>query len=161
MTSSIDVQLPHRRSTTRLARAVASFVRPGDLLVLDGALGSGKTFFARAFARALGVPATESVTSPTFALVHELSGRLPIAHADLYRIDRASELDQLGLRERRGEGAVLIVEWGTPFVAALGGDEITVAFSLAPRRARLTASGAAISRLSELEAAIRAEGSFI
>ncbi|EYF03624.1 tRNA (adenosine(37)-N6)-threonylcarbamoyltransferase complex ATPase subunit type 1 TsaE [Chondromyces apiculatus] len=124
------VDLPTRRRTTQLARALAPRLTPGDLLVLVGDLGAGKTFFTRALARAMGVPHAVPVTSPTFTLVHELEGRLPLAHADLYRLDPAAaeepdgELAQLGLRDRRAEGAVLLVEWGEPFVEALGGDAL-------------------------------------
>jgi tRNA threonylcarbamoyladenosine biosynthesis protein TsaE len=103
---------------------------PGDLLLLEGALGAGKTFFARALLRALGVPSDERVTSPTFALVQDYQGRVPIAHADLYRLGDASELDMLGLRARRGEGAIVVVEWGGPYREALGGDSMTLAIDV-------------------------------
>ncbi|WP_437733375.1 tRNA (adenosine(37)-N6)-threonylcarbamoyltransferase complex ATPase subunit type 1 TsaE [Sorangium sp. So ce1335] len=131
------IDLPTRRSTIRLARALAGRLAGGDLVVLAGDLGAGKTFFARALCRALGVPPALPVTSPTFTLVHEHEGRVPIAHADAYRLggaasaggapgDAAAELAQLGLRERRGEGALVLVEWGEPFVEALGGDALLV-----------------------------------
>jgi tRNA threonylcarbamoyladenosine biosynthesis protein TsaE len=138
------VPLPTRRATIQLARAVASVLRAGDLLILSGDLGAGKTFFTRGLCRALGVPAEERVTSPTFTLIHEHQGRVPIAHADLYRLGDEEELAQLGLRERRGEGAVLIVEWGAPFEALLGGDALRVTIEISregTRQARLEASG--------------------
>ncbi|MGK3988295.1 tRNA (adenosine(37)-N6)-threonylcarbamoyltransferase complex ATPase subunit type 1 TsaE [Sorangium sp. So ce136] len=129
------IELPSRRSTIRLARALAGCLEGGDLVVLAGDLGAGKTFFARALCRALGVPPALPITSPTFTLVHEHEGRVPIAHADAYRLGGASsgedahraataELAHLGLRERRAEGALLVVEWGEPFVEALGGDAL-------------------------------------
>lgn len=139
------VPLPTRRATIRLARAVAAALLPGDLVILAGDLGAGKTFFTRALCRALGVPSEEPITSPTFTLVHEHEGTLPIAHADLYRIGDEDELAQLGLRERRGEGAVVVVEWGAPYAAALGGDALSVTFEVTAegtRRARIEASGA-------------------
>jgi len=139
-----DVLLHSRRATVRLARALAAALRPGDLVILTGDLGAGKTFFTRALCRALGVPAREPITSPTFTLIHEHTGRLPIAHADLYRLGDEEELSHLGLRERRGEGAVLIVEWGAPYEAALGGDalHVSIALSVAGNRsARIEASG--------------------
>ncbi|WP_437957391.1 tRNA (adenosine(37)-N6)-threonylcarbamoyltransferase complex ATPase subunit type 1 TsaE [Sorangium sp. So ce119] len=131
------IELPSRRSTIRLARALAGLLAGGDLVVLAGDLGAGKTFFARALCRALGVPPALPITSPTFTLVHEHEGRVPIAHADAYRLGGASsagdargaateELAQLGLRERRGEGALVVVEWGEPFVEALGGDALLI-----------------------------------
>lgn len=106
---------------------VARVVVAGDLLILSGDLGAGKTFFVRAIARALGV--REPVTSPTFTLVNEYG--LPnggvLVHADLYRLLGAdatslrSEVDQLGLRDRRSEGAIVAAEWGEDAVDALGG----------------------------------------
>jgi tRNA threonylcarbamoyladenosine biosynthesis protein TsaE len=128
----IRVELRTRRSTIRLARALAPALAGGDLVVLSGDLGAGKTFFARALCRALGVAPELPVTSPTFTLVHEHVGRVPIAHADLYRLEAAAaggesgELTQLGLRDRRAEGALLLVEWGEPFLDALGGDALVV-----------------------------------
>jgi tRNA threonylcarbamoyladenosine biosynthesis protein TsaE len=113
-------------------------------VILSGALGAGKTFFTRALSRALGVPSREPITSPTFTLVHEYEARLPISHADLYRVGDEEELVHLGLRDRRGEGAVLIVEWGEPFETALGGDSLRLAFNLdaaGSRTARIEASG--------------------
>jgi tRNA threonylcarbamoyladenosine biosynthesis protein TsaE len=118
----MHIDLPTRRATVKLARALAKALEPGDLVVLRGDLGAGKTFFARALCRALGVPSDTSITSPTFTLVHEHRGRVPIAHADAYRLRSADELAELGLRERRGEGAIVLVEWGEPYIEELGGD---------------------------------------
>jgi tRNA threonylcarbamoyladenosine biosynthesis protein TsaE len=122
-----------RRDTRDLGIAIARALRAGDLVVLSGDLGAGKTFLVRAIARALGVPG--SVTSPTFALVHEYDARLgPVVHADLYRLlgdSLDAEVARLGLRERRAEGAVLLVEWGEAAAAALGGDpELVIALAL-------------------------------
>ena len=121
------IELPTRRATTRLAAKLSPVLERGDLVLLEGPLGAGKTFFARALLRALGVPWEERVTSPTFALVQDYQGRVPIAHADLYRLGDAGELDMLGLRARRGEGAIVVVEWGGPYRDALGGDAILIA----------------------------------
>jgi len=130
----MKVPLRTRRATIRLAQTIAPAVVAGDLLVLKGDLGAGKTFFARALCRALGVPSNTRVTSPTFTLVHEYEARLPIHHADAYRLADASELAALGLREARAAGALLIVEWGEPHVAALGGDALILGFSAPPDR---------------------------
>lgn len=145
----LDLPLPTRRATIRLARRVAAALLPGDLLILEGDLGAGKTFFSRALCRALGVPHEIPVTSPTFTLVHEHAGRLPIVHADLYRLADPEELHELGLQERRAEGAVLLIEWGRPYLEALGGDALRVEILVqepdgggeATRTARLTPTG--------------------
>jgi tRNA threonylcarbamoyladenosine biosynthesis protein TsaE len=101
---------------------------PGDLVLLSGDLGAGKTFLVRAMARSLGVRG--AVTSPTFTLVRELmTSRGLLVHADLYRL-RGESLDsetrRLGLRERRGEGAFVVVEWGEDAIEALGGNPALV-----------------------------------
>jgi tRNA threonylcarbamoyladenosine biosynthesis protein TsaE len=128
--------LPTRRATIHLAERLAAALLPGDLVVLSGDLGAGKTFFARALCRALGVPPSIPVTSPTFTLVHEYDARLPVRHADVYRLRGAGELAPLGLREQRADGAVLVVEWGEPYLEALGGDGLVLGFAVSPEGAR-------------------------
>jgi tRNA threonylcarbamoyladenosine biosynthesis protein TsaE len=137
----LEIELPTRRSTKLLARRLARAVEGGDLVVLSGALGAGKTFLVRALCRELGVPARVRVTSPTFTLVHEHAARLPIVHADLYRLDRPGEVRELGLDALRDEGRLLLVEWGERWIELLGGDALRVDLSLEPRRATLTATG--------------------
>jgi tRNA threonylcarbamoyladenosine biosynthesis protein TsaE len=136
-----QIELATRRSTKLLARRLARAVEGGDLVVLSGALGAGKTFLVRALCRELGVPARVRVTSPTFTLVHEHAAKLPIVHADLYRLDRPGEVRELGLDALRDEGRLLLVEWGERWIELLGGDALRVDLSLEPRRATLTATG--------------------
>jgi tRNA threonylcarbamoyladenosine biosynthesis protein TsaE len=84
-------------------------LRPGDLVLLIGELGAGKTTFVRGVARGTG--SHDPVASPTFQLVRLYAGRVQLAHVDLYRIEKASELADLGLDELLDQGAV-VVEWG-------------------------------------------------
>ena len=126
--SPLILELPTRRATIRMARALAALLAPSDMLILTGDLGTGKTFFTRALCRALGVPVGVDVTSPTFTLVHELAGRVPIVHADAYRLQGEGELLALGLREVRGDGAILVLEWGEPYIDVLGGEALMVSF---------------------------------
>jgi tRNA threonylcarbamoyladenosine biosynthesis protein TsaE len=151
--------LPTRRESRRLGAALARVLVPGDLAAFSGDLGAGKTFVVRAAARALGV--SGAVTSPTFTIVREyVSARgVPVLHADLYRLRRTgheldAEVARLGLRERRSEGAIVLVEWGDDAMAALGGDPAVavhlaflgptsrVASIAGPRAAALTSEAA-------------------
>ena len=120
--------LETRRATQRLARTLASTLGVGDLLLLSGDLGTGKTFLTRAICRALGVPHQIPVTSPSFALVNEYEADVPVLHVDLYRLADRDEVAQLGLRERRAD-SLLIVEWGAPYLADLGGEALHVELS--------------------------------
>jgi tRNA threonylcarbamoyladenosine biosynthesis protein TsaE len=143
--------LPTRRDTKRLARALAGALAAGDVVILSGALGAGKTFLVRALCRALGLEASVRVVSPTFTLVREIDTRPPIAHADLYRLTDATDLDQLGLSELRERGRVLLVEWGERFADALGPDRLLLDIQLGPRRATVSSSG---PRSEALQAAL-------
>jgi tRNA threonylcarbamoyladenosine biosynthesis protein TsaE len=96
--------------THDVARTLAGSLRAGDVLLLSGNLGAGKTAFVRGLAEGLGISAGD-VSSPTFTLVHEYrGGRLTLYHADLYRLDRAAT-DDLGLEELGVADGVLAIEW--------------------------------------------------
>ncbi len=105
--------------THAIAAALAGIARPGDLIVLAGEMGSGKTAFAKGFAAALGV--TEPVTSPTFTLVHSYqAGRLTLHHADLYRLSTQHEVADLALNELLEYDGIVLVEWGDVVARSLG-----------------------------------------
>src|SRR3982750_827652 len=106
-TADLPFDLPTRRATQKLAQAIAPTLAPSDLLVLTGPLGSGKTFFVRALCRALGLPQSERVASPTFTLIHEHDTHPPLSHADLYRLQGDEQVRQLGLESQRDDGRVL------------------------------------------------------
>jgi len=135
------LELPTRRATRQLGRALARALGPGDVVILSGALGAGKTFLVRAICRGLGLDPSARVVSPTFTLIRELDTVPRVAHADLYRLARAEDAYELGLSELRERGMALLVEWGEPHAEAMGPDRLTLAIQLNPRRARLVADG--------------------
>ena len=96
--------------TFELAKRVADTLEGGETIVLEGELGAGKTTFTKGIAAALGV--TEEVTSPTFTLMNVYeSGRLPLCHLDMYRLESADEVEELGLLDTAPENAVKVIEW--------------------------------------------------
>jgi tRNA threonylcarbamoyladenosine biosynthesis protein TsaE len=96
--------------TLQAGLRLAASLSPGDIVLLEGGLGAGKTVFARGTAVGLGVDPRE-VRSPTFTLVNVYTGRLPVYHIDLYRMDRPQDLQELGLEEVLGTDGVALVEW--------------------------------------------------
>ena len=111
--------------TKAVAAALSSAVRPGDVVLLAGEMGAGKTAFAQGLAAALGV--LDTVTSPTFTLVHTYEGRYRIHHADVFRLERLGEVADLALGELADEDdAIVLVEWGDVVASALGSDLLTV-----------------------------------
>jgi tRNA threonylcarbamoyladenosine biosynthesis protein TsaE len=126
-----------RHLGVRLGRALQA----GDVIALVGSLGSGKTTFAQGLAEGLEVPADRHVASPTFALVNEHPGRVPFVHADLYRIERAEELRELGL-EAGYDQAATAIEWADRFAQVIPADHLEITFSTAGSGRRLVARAA-------------------
>lgn len=117
----IELRASDLGDTHAIAGAIAGVVRPRDLIVLVGEMGAGKTAFATGFAKALGVHGDDHVSSPTFTLMHSYtSGRIPMHHADLYRLTSLAEVADLGIRELLDMGAVGLVEWGDVASEVLG-----------------------------------------
>lgn len=112
--------------TVALAQICSSRLLPGDLVLLSGDLGTGKTVFTRALLRALGVEAT--ITSPTFVLVKSYEGRIPVDHADIYRIDDPEEIDMLCIDELLESGHLVVVEWGEKALGLLGDSYVQLTF---------------------------------
>ena len=120
--------------TRRLAAALAGELAAGDLLLLVGALGTGKTTFTQGLARGLGV--IDPVTSPTFTLVRAYRcGAGPVRtllHADLYRLDRLQDVVDLGLGEMVEDDSVAVVEWGDVAASVFGPETLTVELAAGP-----------------------------
>ena len=110
--------------THALGRRIGALLRAGDVVVLDGELGSGKTVFAKGIAVGLGI--TEPVVSPTFTVVREYDAPTPLVHVDVYRLDHLQELHDLGFDDLVGGDAVTVVEWGDRVSALLPRDRLVV-----------------------------------
>ena len=110
--------------THALGQRLGAILRAGDVVVLDGELGVGKTVLAKGIAVALGI--TEPVVSPTFTVVREYDAPTPLVHVDVYRLDHVQELHDLGFDDLVGEEAVTVVEWGDRVSTALPGDRLRV-----------------------------------
>jgi tRNA threonylcarbamoyladenosine biosynthesis protein TsaE len=111
-------------ATRSLAARMAAAARPGDLLCLVGDLGAGKTQFAKGFAVGLGID--EVVSSPTFVLMSEYAGRLPMFHVDLYRLADAADALAGGLIDERQADGVTLVEWAERLGDALPAGRLDV-----------------------------------
>ncbi len=115
--------------TRAVAAALAPLLRPGDVLLLSGDLGAGKTVFTQGLAAALGV--VEPVTSPTFTLAQSYQGRLRLHHLDVYRLENLGEVLDLDLPELLDDDAVVCVEWGEVVIGELPRDFLQVRIRLA------------------------------
>jgi tRNA threonylcarbamoyladenosine biosynthesis protein TsaE len=109
--------------TRAVAAALGELLAAGDLVLLVGDLGAGKTVFVQGLGRGLG--AKEPVTSPTFTIVQEYAARLPLVHVDVYRLDRVQDLYDLGLEEA-GDRGVTAVEWGDLVEQAVPAEHVVV-----------------------------------
>lgn len=139
----IDLATKAPDDTRDMAAQLAALAVPGDVVLLCGDLGAGKTVFVQGFGRALGV--AEVITSPTFTLVRSYPGRLRLVHVDVYRLDLTEEIADLGLTELIDDEAVAMVEWGDKAEPVLPADflEIRITYADADdeRRFRLRAVG--------------------
>ncbi len=125
----------HSPNETRaIGRELAGILQPGDVVLLAGQLGAGKTEFAKGIAEGLGIE--ETVVSPTFTIVREYSGIRPVLqevrmlHVDVYRLDHAQELLDLGLEDLAADEAVTVVEWGDAVAGLLPADHLLVEIGL-------------------------------
>lgn len=115
---------PSPAATRELARRLAGFLVAGDVVLLQGNLGAGKTEFVKGLAEGLQV--TEGVTSPTFTLLNIYQGRVPVYHFDLYRLEEVEELDNIGFSEFIGGDGVAVIEWPDLFPSEMTDEYVKV-----------------------------------
>lgn len=123
--------------TRTLGRALGQVAEPGLVVALVGQLGAGKTAFTRAVAEGLGVPDPRVVTSPTFVLIQEYAGRLPIFHFDTYRLRTQEEFVELGVEEYFADEGICLVEWADRVTPILPDDRIELHFEIGQQASRM------------------------
>ena len=129
-TAPISVSTRAPEETHKVAGALAELLVPGDVVSLTGDLGAGKTCFVQGAARALGV--TEPVTSPTFVLVREYRGDVPVYHLDVYRLGNLREVLDLGFEDLLDPGGVMFIEWGDAIDTLLPDSHLRVEITADP-----------------------------
>jgi tRNA threonylcarbamoyladenosine biosynthesis protein TsaE len=140
----VTLDLPDLAATGRLGHALGARLFPGAVVALVGELGAGKTQLARAVAEGLGVPDGRVVTSPTFVLVQEYTGRLPVYHFDAYRLRGEADFADLGAEEYLAGGGVCLVEWADRVAGCLPAEHLRVGLEVVgetARRARVEGFG--------------------
>lgn len=110
MFGTLEIHSPSEEETIQMARAIGRLLEPGDVILLAGELGSGKTRLAKGIVSTAAGVSVDEVVSPTFTLVNRFGDDFPIHHADLYRI-ASNRLEDIGLEEALDEGGALVIEW--------------------------------------------------
>ena len=98
------------KDTRKLGTKIGELIKPGQIILLSGELGSGKTILVKGIGRALGIDENE-VTSPSYTLIHEYQGNYPLYHMDLYRLNSADELYDIGFEEYLEKRGIIVIEW--------------------------------------------------
>jgi tRNA threonylcarbamoyladenosine biosynthesis protein TsaE len=130
MSPAITIDVPDVAATFSLGRDLAAHLFPGAIVALIGPLGAGKTQFVRAVAVGLGVKDSRLVNSPTFVLIQEYMGRLPIYHFDAYRLPSVAAFSDLGVAEYFEGQGVCLVEWADRVESSLPGDFLRVSIEI-------------------------------
>lgn len=121
------------RETIELAQNFESEKFPNMIICLDGELGSGKTIFTKGIANALGID--ESITSPTFTIIKEYDGELPLYHMDVYRLD--GNTDGIGIEEYFTKGGVVVIEWADTIKDILPKERLHIKFKIVDENKRV------------------------
>lgn len=151
MNTTFCFDAPDEQATASLGRALAAGMQAGDVLALNGPLGAGKTRLVRAIAERLGC-VDQLVNSPTFVLIHEYDGAVPVYHVDAYRLRDADEFLEIGGDEVLNGDRACLIEWGDRIASVLPPDHLRIDIEVVAetgRRFVLTAAGARSKRLIE------------
>lgn len=157
--SGLRIDLADEAETDRLGRAIADVLEANVVIGLVGPLGAGKTRLSRAIAEAFGVD-PRAIASPTFVLIHEYEGRLPIYHFDAYRLTSPPAFEDLGAADYWKAGGICLVEWADRVRDLLPADAWWISIEpldASSRRIRIDFPASASSSSSRLEAALKDE----
>jgi tRNA threonylcarbamoyladenosine biosynthesis protein TsaE len=144
------LNLPNLDSTVAFGRRLGERLFPGAVIALIGPLGAGKTHFVRAVAEGLEVEDSRMVTSPTFVLIQEYKGRLPIYHFDVYRLRSEAEFMELGAHEYFANNGVCLIEWADRVEKYLPRDHMRITFSVTGETSRTATMKAIGERYTEI-----------
>lgn len=147
----VEIESASPEDTHELGRILGKHARPGDIFLLTGDLGAGKTTLTQGILWGMG--ADEYVRSPTFVLATEYDADLPLHHVDLYRIDRLDDVDELGLDELVDDGGVVVVEWAEKAAGLFPGGSLHVQIQRMgddSRRLALSSTSSEYDRFLEL-----------
>jgi tRNA threonylcarbamoyladenosine biosynthesis protein TsaE len=136
--------LPSLEETCAFGMAIGALAAPGDIITLTGSLGAGKTTLTQAIGRGLAVPDSFYITSPTFSLLHEYPGRIPLYHMDLYRLTSEEEIEELGFEEYLYGPGLTVIEWPERLGSLMPEERLDIELRFAgetARTAKLTAFG--------------------
>ena len=140
----LEIKTHSVEQTRQLGRRIGRGINQPLIIALMGDLGSGKTAWVQGLAQGLEVPAGYYITSPTFTLINEYPGRLPLFHADLYRLETVRDLEDIGLEELYYEQGVLAIEWADKLSENPADDYLNLRFEIIDddrRKIRLIANG--------------------
>lgn len=149
------LDLPNLSATEALGRRIGALLFPGAVVALVGPLGVGKTQLVRAIAEGLGLADSWAVSSPTFVLIHEYQGRLPIYHFDAYRLARAEDFNDLGAQEYLEGDGVCLIEWADRVAGCLPAELLYVRLSIIGETARRADIEGRGGRYEELERGLK------
>ncbi len=127
--------------TIQIGEQLGASLAPGSVISLQGSLGAGKTTLVKGIARSLGI--TEPVTSPSFTIIQQYLGSVPLYHMDLYRIDSMEEFDLLGAEEYLYDKGITVIEWGEKISSMLPSSAVCITCRIEPDQTRTITIGAA------------------
>ena len=130
ISKQIDIMSQSVGETQKLGQKIGTLIKYPLIIALIGDLGSGKTAFVQGLAAGLDVSADYYITSPTFTLINEYPGRLPLFHVDLYRLETVNDLDDIGLDELLCDRAVIAIEWADKLAGDLAGEYLSLDFKM-------------------------------